>query len=155
LDQSTGPHRTRRGRINLSDNFRLSLNRSQCGSCSTEYDSPAGIKVVYSRFRTSTLPSECTGNGKHSYNTSQGSLNGVELAELTIVPRAKKDVQWYRCHDKTGFCLRGVQPVIALTQVPGCQKLSNTIPKKSSEVAPPHPVKEVQWRSSLAQQWSE
>ena len=38
-------------------------------------------------------------------NTSQGSLNGVELAELTSVPRAKKDLQWYRCHDKTGFCL--------------------------------------------------
>jgi hypothetical protein len=30
-------------------------------------------------------------------------------------------------------------PVIALTQVPGCQKLSNTIPKKSSEVALSHP----------------
>ena len=68
----------------------LSLNRSQCGSCSTEYDSPAGIKVVYSRFRTSTLPSECTGNDKHSCNTSQGSLSGVELAELTSVPRANK-----------------------------------------------------------------
>merc|ERR550517_2083984 len=38
----------------------------------------------------STLPSECTGNGKQSCITSQGSLSGVELAKLTIVPRANK-----------------------------------------------------------------
>ena len=35
-----------------------SLNRSQYGSCSTKYDTPAGIKVVYRRFGAPTLPSE-------------------------------------------------------------------------------------------------
>ena len=31
------------------------------------------------------------------------------VSKLTIVPQAKTDVQWYRCRDQTGFCLRGVQ----------------------------------------------
>ena len=34
---------------------RLSLNRSQCGSCSTKYDTSAGTEVVYRRFGASTL----------------------------------------------------------------------------------------------------
>ena len=33
----------------------MSLNRSQRGNCSTEYNTPLGTKVVYRRFRVPTL----------------------------------------------------------------------------------------------------
>ncbi len=33
----------------------LSLNRSQCGSCSTKYDTPTETQVVYEGFGASTL----------------------------------------------------------------------------------------------------
>lgn len=39
---------------NESPSKRLSLNRSQRGNCSTEYNTPPGTKVVYRLFRAST-----------------------------------------------------------------------------------------------------
>jgi hypothetical protein len=39
----------------IFQSLRMSLNRSQCGGCSTKYDTPTGTKVVYRRFCASTL----------------------------------------------------------------------------------------------------
>ena len=68
---------------------RLSLNRSQCGSCSTKYDTSAGTKVVYNRFGASTLLSGLTGRTSTLVAQVQIPIAGLEQ-RAAILPRTKR-----------------------------------------------------------------
>ena len=70
---------------------RLSLNRSQCGSCSTKYDTSADTEVVYNGFGASTLLNGCSGKASALQALAQVPESGME-AEAYPSPH-KKDAQ--------------------------------------------------------------
>ena len=69
---------------------RLSLNRSQCGSCSTKYDTSAGTKVVYNWFGASTLLNGLTGGTSTLLAQVQVPAAGMEHTRWAILPRTKR-----------------------------------------------------------------
>ena len=71
---------------------RLSLNRSQCGSCSTKYDTSAGTEVVYRRFGASTLLDGCPGKASTFQAQAQVPESGTE-AEAYPTPHKKEAQQ--------------------------------------------------------------